>query len=71
MPADRRTDGQTDRHDKGNSRFSQFCDAPKEANTTFVFRVFVVFVIECLYTCIGMPHINPVKPAVYCMVHQV
>ena len=32
--ADRETDGQTDRHDKANSRFPQFCKgAPKQADT--------------------------------------
>ena len=25
-----RTDGQTDRHDEGNSRFSQFCECAQE-----------------------------------------
>jgi len=28
--ADRRTDGQTDRNDKVNSRFSQFCERAKK-----------------------------------------
>ena len=37
--ADRRTDGQTgrliDRHDEGNSRYSQFCENPKKSHFMF------------------------------------
>jgi len=29
-----RTDGQTDRHDKDNSRFSQFCERAKKIAST-------------------------------------
>jgi hypothetical protein len=35
------TDGQTDRHEKANSHFSQFCNAPK--NKTFIF----VYIKKC------------------------
>jgi hypothetical protein len=31
-----RTDGQTDRHDEANSRFSEFCDRAYTLNATFM-----------------------------------
>ena len=31
-------DGQTDGHDEGNSRFSQFCDAPKNERDDWSLR---------------------------------
>jgi len=39
-----RTNGQTDRHDEANSRFSQFCECAKKIPASIVNRTFALLV---------------------------